>query len=125
MPQDYANRARSILTYAYGATLLLIGLDKVFQTNLIVDWQKYVGPLAQSMLPVDILTFTMILGIAEIVLGAVFLFTRFTRIAAYIMIAVLALIVVNLLSMGLYDIAARDVLIALGAFVLVLLSSQE
>lgn len=113
-----------MLSYAYGAVLVIIGLDKVAQTHVIVEWTTYVSPLAQSVIPLDPATFVMVLGAAEIVVGILF-FTQWVRVAAYIAIAVIALIIINLLNLGMYDIAARDALIALGAYAVVLLTGNE
>lgn len=115
---------RQYLTYAYGAVLILIGLDKLFQTDIIANWAGYVGPLAQSIIPLTPSTFVMVLGAAEIVVGILF-FTRYVRLACYIAIAVLALIIVDLLNLGLFDIAARDALIALGAFCAAMIAGAE
>ena len=111
----------TLLKYAYGVTLLVIGIDKVFQLNLIANWEGYVSDFALSILPVGAPTIVMVLGIAEI-LVAILMLTAWTRLAAIITIITLAVIVINLLMLGLYDIAARDVLIALGALVLVWLT---
>lgn len=113
-----------MLAYAYGAVLILIGLDKAFGTNIITDWVKYVSPLAQSVLPVPPATIVLVLGIAEIIVGIIF-FTRWVRIAAFISILVLIVIIINLFSLGLYDIAARDALIALGAFAAAQLAATQ
>jgi hypothetical protein len=111
----------TLLKYAYGLTLLVIGIDKVFRLNLIANWEGYVSDFALSVLPVGASTIVMVLGIAEI-LVAILMLTAWTRLAAIIAIITLAVIVINLLMLGLYDIAARDVLIALGALVLVWLT---
>jgi hypothetical protein len=59
-----------------------------------------------------------IAGAVEIVAGLL-VFSRFTRYAAYIVMAWLLAIAASLVTQGLYlDIAVRDVEISLGAFVL-------
>lgn len=117
-------RSQYVLQYAYGITLVLIGLDKVFQTNLLAEWISYVSPLAQAVLPFEPLTIVVTLGVAEIIVG-ILLFTKLVRFAAYVVILVLAVIIVNLLNLGLYDIAARDFLIALGALMLTWITSAR
>jgi uncharacterized membrane protein YphA (DoxX/SURF4 family) len=114
--------SQSILRYAFGVSLIVIGLDKVFHTNIVTEWEKYVSPLALSVLPISAVTLVSVLGIAEIIVGALF-FTRFCKIAAYIAIVTLAAIIVNLFSLGLYDIALRDALLALSAYVFTLLTT--
>ena len=119
-----ARRSEALLRYSYGLVLILIGLDKVLGTDLIVEWIGYVGPLAQSVLPIDPATLVTVLGAAEIAVGVMF-FTPLVKWAAYISIAVLAAIIVNLIDMELYDIAARDFLIALGALALTFLADAR
>jgi uncharacterized membrane protein len=118
------NKSRKLLKYSYGVALVVIGLDKVLGTNFIVDWQGYVSDLALAVLPVEAPTLVLLLGIAEILVGVMML-TKWTRLAAILTIIALAAIVINLLSMGLFDIAARDILIALGALVLFWLTDEE
>lgn len=114
---DYVLRSQRALKYSISLVLLLIGLDKVFRTDLIHDWEAYVSPLAQSVLPVSPSLIVLTLGIAE-VLVAVLMATKWTKLAAYISAVVLALTTVDLLSLGLYDIAARDALLIVGVLVL-------
>lgn len=121
---DTIKRSQTLLKFAYGLTLLLIGLDKVFALNFIADWEGYVSDFALAVLPLSAGTIVFILGIAEIVVGIMML-TKWTRIAAMIAITTLGIIIINLLSMGLYDIAARDALIAIGALVLIWLSDAS
>jgi hypothetical protein len=59
-----------------------------------------------------------IVGVVEIVAGLL-VFTRFTRYAAYIVMAWLLAIAASLVTQGqFFDIAVRDIEISLGAFVL-------
>ncbi len=113
--------SKSILRYAFGISLVLIGIDKVFHTNIVTEWEKYVSPLALSVLPISAVTLVSVLGIAEIVVGALF-FTKLSKIAAGLAIIALLAIIVNLFSLRLYDIALRDLLIALSAYVFILLT---
>lgn len=106
-----------LLKYAYGAVVLLIGLDKLFRTNLIVDWEQYVAPQVAAALPFSVGTFLAIMAIIEIAVG-ILLLSKWTRFAAYLSAAWLVLIAVDLLMLGLVDIAARDILLAVGAIAL-------
>ena len=104
-----------MLRYSYAAVVLLAGLDKVFSTNLIVDWPKYVSPFVSSILPVDVHTFLIAIGIIEVVV-AIAATTRYTVLASYVSAVWLVLIAVNLVMVGGYlDIAIRDMLLAVGA----------
>lgn len=111
----------NLLRYAYGAVLLLAGLDKIFGTDLIVQWSMYISPLVMSFIPsVDVFLFGM--GVIEVAV-ALMLLTKFQRLAAYLSIAWLLAISVNLVMIGYLDIAIRDVLLAVGAGVLALLTN--
>jgi hypothetical protein len=104
------------LRFAYGAVVLLAGLDKVFGTNLITFWPKYVSPFVAGTLPISIGAFIVIIGIIEVVV-AILLFTKWTMLASYVSVAWLVLISINLLMIGgMLDIAIRDLLLAVGAF---------
>lgn len=117
-------QAYSLLKYAFGISLILIGIDKVLHTNIFTDWEQYVSPLALSILPLTSMTLVSVLGFAEIVVGILFL-TRFAAIAAIIAIITLIAIIVNLFSLGLYDIALRDLLIVLSLYVFLLLNKYK
>src|SRR6266851_447662 len=104
------------LRVAYGVVPIVAGLDKF--TNLLTDWRAYLSPIAERILPFSDTIFMYLVGIVEVVVGILVL-TRWTRYAAYIASAWLVCIAINLLSTGKYfDIAARDVVMAVGAFTL-------
>jgi uncharacterized membrane protein YphA (DoxX/SURF4 family) len=103
------------LRLSYGLVPIIAGLDKF--TNLLVDWRQYLSPVAARVLPFSGATFMRIAGVIEIVAGILVL-TRFTRIAAYIVSAWLLAIALNLITSGRYlDVAVRDLVMAIGAFV--------
>jgi len=82
----------------------------------------YLSPLATKVVPVSASTFMHVVGVVEIIAGLVVL-SRFTRIGAYVVAAWLLAIAVNLLTIGMfYDLAMRDVEIAIAAFTLSQLS---
>jgi uncharacterized membrane protein YphA (DoxX/SURF4 family) len=103
------------LRIGIGLAALLAGVDKFF--NILVDWSMYLSPLAQHFLPMGAKNFMHLVGIVEILVGFATL-TRWTRVGAYITSVWLVLIAVNLLISGFFDLAIRDVEIAIGAFVL-------
>lgn len=115
--------SQRILKYAFGVALVLIGLDQVFHTNIISGWEQYVSPLALSVLPITAVTLVSVIGIVEIVVGVLF-FTRFSMIAGYLAILALAAIIVDLFALKLYDIALRDTLLMITAYVFTLLTSE-
>ncbi len=101
------------LRLTYGLVPLVAGADKFF--NVLTHWDKYLPASVAAMLPVSPATFMMIVGVIEIVAGLAVL-TAFTRLGAYIVMIWLALIAVNLIMAGYYDIAVRDLVMAVGAY---------
>ena len=103
------------LWLTYGLVPLLAGLDKFF--NLLADWPKYLSPLIADLLPVSAQTFLYAVGIIEVLVGLLVL-TRWTRLGAWIAAAWLVLIAVQLVTLGMFDIAVRDLAMAVGAYTL-------
>jgi hypothetical protein len=92
----------------------LAGLDKFF--NLLTNWTIYLNPLALRVVPVAPGTFMRAVGVVEMIVGIAIL-TRWTRLGAYIAAAWLVGIALNLITMGaFFDVAVRDLLIAVAAF---------
>ena len=101
---------------ALGLGPILAGLDKYF--NKLADWQMYLSPVATKVVPVTPATFMHIVGVIEIIAGIIVL-TRWTKFGAYLVMAWLLAIAINLVTTGMfYDLAVRDVEIAVGAFAL-------
>jgi uncharacterized membrane protein YphA (DoxX/SURF4 family) len=111
----------STLRIVFGVVPIVAGLDKF--TNLLVQWEKYIAPIFANMLPFSGRTFMYIVGIIEIVAGLGVLATRWTRTFASIVGIWLLCIAVNLLLGGFYDIAVRDIVMAISAFCLARLSA--
>ncbi len=110
------------LWLTYGLVPLLAGLDKFL--NLLADWPKYLSPWVANLLPVSAQTFMYAVGIIEIVVGLMVL-TRWTRLGAWIAAAWLVLIAVNLVTLGMFDIAVRDLAMAVGAYTLARLAEMR
>src|SRR6185369_15436783 len=107
--------ARIALKVCFVAVPLIAGLDKFF--NLLTDWSHYLSPTAVSVLPVAPQTAMYVVGVIEIVVG-LFMLSRWTAEASLVVTAWLALIALNLVAAGFYDIAVRDVVMAVGAYTL-------
>lgn len=102
------------LRLAYGLVPIIAGLDKF--TNLLTDWTQYLSPLVANLVPAS--TFMHIVGVIEIVAGVLVL-TRWTRIGALVVGAWLVAIAINLITTGhFFDVAVRDLVMAVGAFTL-------
>ncbi len=104
------------LRVAYGAVPIVAGLDKF--TNLLVDWKTYLSPLFVQLLPIPPATFMHLVGIVEIAVGVLVLLAA-TRAGAYAAAAWLVCIALNILASGQHlDVAARDLVMAVGAYTL-------
>ena len=107
-----------MLRVGFGVAPALAGLDKIFRANLLADWPAYISPLATAMLPISGDAFMQIVGVIELVVGIAVL-TFATRIGAYVAAVWLVAIALNLLTTGHYfDVAVRDVLMAVAAYTL-------
>ena len=110
------NQSWWTLRLALGLVPIVAGFDKFL--NLLTNWEMYLNPLIPHTLHLSGATFMHIVGVIEIVAGILIL-TPFTRYAAYIVMAWLFLIALSLLAEGRFlDVAVRDILIGLAAFVL-------
>ena len=109
------------LRIGLGVGPIITGIDKYF--NKLTDWTMYLSPLVTKVVPVSAATFMHIVGAIEILAGLIVL-SRWTKLGAQIVALWLVGIAVNLLTTGMfYDLAMRDVEIAIGAFVLSQLSA--
>src|SRR5690348_14765078 len=105
MNDDRLNPAYQALRFTYGLVPLLAGLDKFF--NLLTHWESYLSPAVAGMLPFSVATFLHIVGVIEMVVGITVL-TRWTRLGAYVAMVWLVLIAGNLVLLGTFDVAVRD-----------------
>ena len=110
-----ADRVISILRWTYGLVPIVAGADKF--TNLLTEWNKYLAPLVTDIIPLSPEVFMTIVGVIEIVAGIVVL-TK-PKIGSLIVSIWLVAIAIKLLLTGQYfDIAVRDLVMAIGAFCL-------
>ena len=111
---------RIALRLTFGLVPLLAGLDKF--TYLLTDWSQYVARPVAALLPVAPETFLYVAGIVEILVGLSVL-TRWTMLASYVAAAWLVLIALNLVIAGFFDVAVRDLAMAVAAFTLARLTA--
>jgi hypothetical protein len=103
------------LKLTFGIVPIVAGADKF--TNILVDWRQYLNADLVNMLPVSATTFMAIVGVIEIAAGIIVL-TK-TEVGAYVVAAWLVCIALSLIASGSFlDIAVRDIVMAVGAFVL-------
>ena len=104
------------LRIGLGLGPLLAGIDKFF--NFLADWQMYLSPYATKVIPISPALFMRVVGVVEIIAGLIVL-AGLTRIGGYIVMIWLIAIAINLVTTGMfYDLAVRDIEIAIGAFTL-------
>lgn len=117
------NSAWWALRIGLGVGPFLAGLDKFF--NILADWGMYLSPAVEKFLPVSGTTFMHAVGVIEMVVGLAIL-TRWTRIGSYIAAGWLVAIAVNLVTTGMFfDLAVRDVEIAIAAYTLARLTEAR
>ena len=117
------NSAWWVLRVGLGLGPFLAGLDKYF--NLLTDWGMYLNPAVEALLPISGGAFMRVVGVVEMAVGLAILAGR-TRIGGYVAAAWLLAIAANLVSMGMfYDLAVRDVEIAIAAYTLARLSEAR
>lgn len=124
-PVTAASRTHTVsrlLQWTYGLVPIVAGADKFM--HLLTDWDKYLAPGIASLLPFSAHTFMSVVGVIEMVAGAMVLIKP--RIGSIIVSLWLIGIAINLLLGGQYfDVAVRDVVMAIGALSLFLLVSND
>jgi uncharacterized membrane protein YphA (DoxX/SURF4 family) len=120
LKSDPAYQAFVIMRVAFTVAPILFGLDKFF--NVMVDWEQYLAPWINEIIPGSASTAMHLVGAIEIVAG-VFVALK-PRYGAYVVAAWLGGIIVDLLTYsGYYDVALRDFGLMLGALTLARLAS--
>jgi uncharacterized membrane protein YphA (DoxX/SURF4 family) len=111
------------LRVGLGGTAFLAGLDKF--TDVLADWDQYLSPVVEERSPVSASTFMRGVGVVEMIVGATILSGR-TKLGGYVAGAWLLGIAANLVTgQDYYDIAVRDVNMAIGAFTLAQLDERR
>jgi uncharacterized membrane protein YphA (DoxX/SURF4 family) len=123
MEQNTSNttQVQTILKFTYGLIPIVAGADKF--TNLLTDWAHYLSPALKSALPVSDHIFMSIVGVIEIIAGILVFISP--QKGGLLVSAWLVLIALNLIATGnYYDVAVRDLAMAIGAFSLSKLSQK-
>lgn len=119
---DGAHQAFLLLRTIFTVAPILFGLDKFF--NVLVDWEQYLAPWIDDIVPGDAGQAMLAVGVIEIVAGV--LVALRPAIGAYVVAAWLLGIIVNLVTMGeYYDIALRDFGLLVAALALARLASSR
>jgi len=118
---DPSYQAYQILHIAFTVAPIIAGLDKFF--DALVDWDMYLSPIVSRLIGIAPHTFMLAVGAIEVIAGL--LVAVAPRIGAWVVGLWLCGIILNLLSIPAYfDIALRDLGLALGAFALARLSEE-
>jgi uncharacterized membrane protein YphA (DoxX/SURF4 family) len=118
---DPSYQAYQILHIAFTVAPIIAGLDKFF--DALVDWDMYLSPIVSRLVGIAPHTFMLAVGAIEVIAGL--LVAVAPRIGAWVVGLWLCGIILNLLSIPAYfDIALRDLGLALGAFALARLSEE-
>lgn len=119
---DRVDRVTTILRWTYGLVPIVAGADKFM--HLLTDWDKYLAPVVTDIIPLSPQTFMSIVGVIEIIAGIIVLAKP--KLGSLIVGCWLIAIAINLLFTGQYfDVAVRDTVMAIGAFALYLLTSDD
>ena len=111
------------LRIGLGAAAFLAGLDKFF--NILANWESYLSPLIAGLIPLTPATFMRVAGVIEMIAGAAIL-AGLTRLGGYVVAAWLLAIAASLVTTGqFFDVAVRDVIMAIAAFTLARLSEAR
>jgi len=114
-------QAYRILQFGFTVAPIVAGLDKFF--DLLVNWDQYLPSFVSGMVGGRVHSLMYLVGVIEIIAGLGVWFKP--RIFAYVVAAWLLLIIANLLMIpGYFDVALRDLGLALGALALGRLSQE-
>jgi len=114
-------QAFRLLQFAFVVAPIAAGLDKFF--HVLVNWDQYLPGVVNNMLGGRGHEFMYVVGVIEIVAGVGVLLRP--KIFAYVVMLWLLAIIVNLLMIpGYFDVALRDLGLAIGALALARLSRE-
>lgn len=114
-------QAYQILHTAFTVAPIIAGADKFF--HFLANWDLYLAPVVSGTLGIGAHTFMLGVGVIEIIAGL--LVAVAPRIGGWVVGFWLCGIILNLLLLGMYfDVALRDLGLALGAFALARLSIE-
>lgn len=111
---DPAFQAFALLRVGFTVAPILFGLDKFL--NWLVDWEHYLAPQVNDLIPGNAHQAMLAVGVIEIVAGLVVAVRP--RFGGYLVAAWLTAIALNLIALHHFDIAVRDLVMATGALTL-------
>jgi hypothetical protein len=118
--RDPATQAFALLRMGFVVAPILFGIDKFF--DWLVDWQRYLAPEFNDLIPGNAHQAMLMVGVIEIIAGLVVAVRP--KFGGYLVAAWLGAIIVNLLVLGdYYDVALRDFGLLLAALALARLAT--
>jgi uncharacterized membrane protein YphA (DoxX/SURF4 family) len=106
---------QTTLRLTFGIVPIAAGLDKF--SNFLANWELYLNPLVLRIIPVSATTFMHLVGIIEIIAGALVLAKP--RLGAFVVMAWLIAIALQLLVGWMFvDVAVRDLALSISALTL-------
>jgi hypothetical protein len=119
--RDGARDAYLLLRTVFTVAPIAFGIDKFAQ--VLTDWDKYLAPWINDLVPGDAHAAMLVVGVVEVVAGV--LVAVAPRWGGYVVALWLAGIIVDLLTLGdFYDVALRDFGLLVGALALARLASS-
>lgn len=117
-----ARQAYHALHLGFIVAPAVAGADKF--TQLLTNWDAYLAPQIAALSPVGVHGFMLVVGVIEV--AAALLVALKPSIGGYVVSAWLLGIIANLLLAGIaYDVALRDLGLAIGAFALARLATAN
>ncbi|MCW2761642.1 MAG: putative rane protein [Marmoricola sp.] len=117
-----AHGAFKLLRTVFTIAPIAFGLDKFF--GLLTDWDQYLAPWINNLVPGSAHQAMLLVGIVEIAAGV--LVAVRPRLGAYVVALWLAGIIVDLVTLGdFYDVALRDFGLLVGALALARLATPD
>jgi hypothetical protein len=121
-PRTADEQAFLLLRTVFTIAPIAFGLDKFF--NLLTDWEAYLAPWINDLVPGTAHTAMLIVGVVEIVAGIVVAVRP--QFGGYLVAAWLGGIIVDLVTLGdYYDIALRDFGLLVAALALARLATSR
>lgn len=122
LARDPSLQAFWALRVGFTVAPIVAGLDKFF--HWLVDWDQYVSPSIANLVGGNAHAFMLVVGVVEIAAGIGVALRP--RVFSYVVSAWLLGIIANLLMIpGYYDVALRDLGLAIGALALGRLSETH